>query len=213
MKTCTHLPMISCLSPARVRENGVHPLDVDHRDGRDWLWDRAPHAIKFTAAVKVWRRTSDGTSEQREEDKSIALIALHMKANGRGKVKSLRVREKEAKTLCAQLGWVRDNVDPSLILIGDTNILKFDEPAAEVFSQNGLIDLNSSDSATYWSRQFDEAPFDRALVAEDRAEFKYTRQYVLRSADLDQHDQLLSDHYMIKVSVKSYVDDADPREV
>ncbi len=38
-----------------------------------------------------------------------------------------------------------------------------------------------------------------------------TRQYVLRSSDLLQHDRFLSDHYMIKVSVKDYVDDADPR--
>jgi hypothetical protein len=49
------------------------------------------------------------------------------------------------------------------------------------------------------------------IIAPDRPEFKYSRQYVLRSSDLFQHDRFLSDHYMIKMSVKDYVDDADPR--
>lgn len=65
--------------------------------------------------------------------------------------------------------------------------------------------------ATYWSLQYKEAPFDRAFVALNRPEFRYTRQYVLRSSDLTAHDRFLSDHYMIKISVKDYVDDADPR--
>ena len=42
-------------------------------------------------------------------------------------------------------------------------------------------------------------------------EFKYSRQYVLRSADLELHDRFPSDHYMIKVSVKIYLEDNDPR--
>jgi hypothetical protein len=76
---------------------------------------------------------------------------------------------------------------------------------------SGLIDLNNNDAATYWSRQYGEAPFDRVFVAEDRKEFKYNRQYVLRSSDLEKHDRFLSDHYMIKISIKLYVDDDDPR--
>jgi len=36
-------------------------------------------------------------------------------------------------------------------------------------------------------------------------------QPVIESSDLTAHDRFLSDHYMIKVSVKDYVDDADPR--
>ena len=196
---------------ARVREQGVHRLDVDHGVTGQRLWDRAPHTIKFTTSIKVWRRQNDGSSRQVEEDRSIALIPLHMKSNSGGATRNRLVREKEAETLCAQLDWVRDNVDPSLILIGDTNILSYDEPAVACFVANGLVDLNNMDSATYWSRQYGDSPFDRAIVAEGRDEFRYTRQYVLRSADLDEHDRELSDHYMIKISVKSYVDDADPR--
>jgi hypothetical protein len=74
-----------------------------------------------------------------------------------------------------------------------------------------FVDLNNNDAATYWSKDYGESPFDRIFVADGRPEFKYSRQYVLRSSDLTQHDRFLSDHYMIKVSVKDYVDDADPR--
>jgi hypothetical protein len=81
----------------------------------------------------------------------------------------------------------------------------------ETFLDHGFRDLNNNDSATYWSREYGESPFDRVFVAGERREFKYTRQYVLRSSDLAMHDRFLSDHYMIKVSVKDYVDDADPR--
>lgn len=52
--------------------------------------------------------------------------------------------------------------------------------------------------------------FDGILVAEKRPEFKYSRQPVLRSSDPFLHDRFLSDHYMIKVSGKDILDDADP---
>jgi hypothetical protein len=97
------------------------------------------------------------------------------------------------------------------MLLGDTNILKNDEPALETFVDRGFIDLNNNDATTFWSRDFGESPFDRVFIAKDRPEFRYSRQYVLRSSDLLLHDRFLSDHYMIKVSVKDYVDDADPR--
>lgn len=186
-------------------------LAVDHKvDGLN-LWDRAPHALKFTAKVKVWRKDDAGEWQQREVDKSLAVIPLHMKSNYGGVTENRRVRAAEAKTLCAQLEWVRNNVDRSIILIGDTNILKNEEPAIETFVSNGLIDLNNNDSPTYWSRQYGDAPFDRALIAADRPEFRYSRQYVLRSSDLVAHDQFLSDHYMIKISVKAYLDEDDQR--
>lgn len=196
---------------SRVRENGVHKLDVTYQDDGDWLWDRAPHAVKFTTTIKVWTRGDDGESRQEEQDRSIALVPLHMKANGGGGNINPRKRAKEAKTLCEQLPWVEENVDASVILIGDTNIKKNTEDAIDHFIEAGYVDLNSADRSTYWSRRFGHQPFDRVFVKEGRDEFKYTRQYILQSADLDAHDQELSDHFMIKISVKSYVDDADPR--
>lgn len=195
----------------RVSNTGVMKVPVSHQDDGHALWDRAPHALKFTTLIKMWHRDEDGTWKTTEESKSLALIPLHMKSNYGGGTKSLITRSKEAETLCAALPQVAAALDPSLVLIGDTNVLKYDEPAIVTFVKNGLIDLNNNDSATYWSRQYGDSPFDRAFVAENRPEFKYTRQYVLRSSDLDAHDRLLSDHYMIKISIKMYVDSADPR--
>jgi hypothetical protein len=74
------------------------------------------------------------------------------------------------------------------------------------------MDLNNNDTSTYWSPQYvNGSPFDRAFVAANRPEFRYSRQYIMKSSDLLAHDRFLSDHYMIKISVKDYLDDADPR--
>ncbi len=195
---------------ARVEKTGEMKIDVPHKDGDDHLWDRAPHALKFTMLMDVWHKVG-GEWEQQEQAKSLVVVPLHMKSNYGGPTKSKRIRRKEAEALCGKLDEVRAAMDESLILIGDTNCLNADEPAIEAFIDNGLVDLNNTDAATYWSKSYGESPFDRAFVAVDRPEFKYTRQYVLRSSDLERHDRFLSDHYMIKISVKTYLDDADPR--
>ena len=195
----------------RVEKTGEMKIDVPHKDGDLSLWDRAPHAVKFTMLMDSWHRSADGGWQKEEAAKSVAIVPLHMKSNWGGATKNRRVRAREAEVLCAELDKVRAGLDPSLVLIGDTNVLKYDEPAIEVFLDHGLRDLNNTDAATYWSKQYGESPFDRAFVAADRAEFKYSRQYVLRSSDLVAHDRYLSDHYMIKISVKLYLDDTDPR--
>jgi endonuclease/exonuclease/phosphatase family metal-dependent hydrolase len=195
----------------RLTLDDVRAIDVAHEDNGDNLWDRKPHVLTFTSDIEVWRRSANGEWEKIEERRRLALIPLHMKSNYGGVTKNRRVRGKEATALCAALNAIRDQIDPSLILIGDTNILNNAEPAIEAFVDNGFVDLNNNDSATYWSPQYSEAPFDRAFIASERREFRYTRQYVLRSSDLTAHDRFLSDHYMIKISVKDYVDDADPR--
>ena len=197
----------------RVSNTGLLKLDVDHHVDGDTLWDRAPHSVTFTSPLKVWRKSASGDWEQIDDHKTFSIVPLHMKSNYGGGTKNIRKREKEAKTLIDAIDRARaqGDIDPSLILIGDTNVLKFDEPAIEVLVDGGFIDLNNNDSSTYWSRQYGESPFDRAFVAAGREEFKYSRQYVLRSADLVLHDRYLSDHYMIKMSVKIYLDDSDPR--
>ncbi len=197
---------------ARLKQTELKRLEVEHKIDGDTLWDRAPHAVTFTSPLKVWRKDTEGEWHQIEEHKSLTIVPLHMKSNYGGGTINIRKREKEARTLIEALGKAKDDLDPSLILIGDTNVLKYDEPAIEIFVTNGFIDLNNTDSSTYWSRQYGDSPFDRAFVAIDREEFKYSRQYVLRSADLVLHDRFLSDHYMIKISVKLYLDDSDPRD-
>ncbi len=204
---------LCCLlwNAARVEKTGEMKIGVSHEDNGDKLWDRTPHAVKFTMLMDVWIK-KDGEWHQEEQAKSLVVIPLHMKSNYGGPTKTKRIRNKEAKTLCANLQAIRDTLDDeSLILIGDTNCLNADEPAIATYVDHGLVDLNNNDGTTYWSSTYGESPFDRALVADGRPEFRYTRQYVMRSSDLEQHDRFLSDHYMIKISVKTYLDDADPR--
>lgn len=197
----------------RLELTNIRALEVLHSDGGYSLWDRKPHVLSFRSEIEVWRRSASGEWERQPERRTIAVVPLHMKSNVGGVTQNRRVREREAKTLCDVLDALRaqGEIDPSLMLLGDTNILRNDEPALEVFVNRGFVDLNNNDSTTYWSRDFGESPFDRVFVAQGRPEFRYTRQYVLRSSDLLLHDRFLSDHYMIKVSVKDYVDDADPR--
>ncbi|MBB4232919.1 exonuclease/endonuclease/phosphatase family protein [Rhizobium mongolense] len=195
----------------RLTLGKVTALEVSHEDAEDALWDRKPHLFSFSSEILVWRRAENGDWQQLPEKRRLGLVPLHMKSNYGGITQNRRVRGKEAVSLCAAIESVRAEIDPTLVLIGDTNILNNAEPAIEAFIDGGFIDLNNNDSATYWSAQYKEAPFDRAFVAVDRPEFRYTRQYVLRSSDLTAHDRFLSDHYMIKISVKDYLDDADPR--
>ena len=195
----------------RAQKSRVTRLKVKHQIGDMILWDRAPHAVNFTSLLKVWKKKSDGEWQLIPEQKTLTIVPIHMKSNYGGSTVNRRKRKKEAETLCDALRAQRDDLDPSLVLIGDTNILKYDEPAVDTFVDYGLRDLNNTDGTTYWSSQYGESPFDRAFVADKREEFKHSRQYVMRSADLRLHDRYLSDHFMIKVSVKMYLDDNDPR--
>jgi endonuclease/exonuclease/phosphatase family metal-dependent hydrolase len=197
----------------RLRLSEFMALNVLHEEGEDNLWDRKPHVLQFTSEIEVWRREANGEwiDKPLKEKRSFSLIPLHMKSNYGGVTRNRAIRKKEALSLCNAIQQVRAVIDPSIIMIGDTNILNNSEPAIDIFVNNGFRDLNNNDAATYWSPQYSEAPFDRVFVAEDREEFKYSRQYVMRSSDLTAHDRFLSDHYMIKVSVKDYVDDSDPR--
>lgn len=189
----------------------VTAFDVDHKAGGLNLWDRKPHVLTFKSSIKAWRRDADGKWVQLDETRSLSIVPLHMKSNYGGGTTGRKVREWEAKVLCDAIDATRDKFDPSLMMLGDTNVLRYDEPAIDTFVSRGFVDLNNNDGATYWSKVYQEAPFDRVFLAQGRPEFRYSRQYVLRSSDLLQHDRLLSDHYMIKVSIKDYVDDADPR--
>lgn len=195
----------------RLTLGNIRPLDVQHSVDGLSLWDRKPHLLSFTSSIEVWRRDANGEWVKQPENRTISIVPLHMKSNYGGVTVNRQVRAREAVTLCDAIDAIRPELDPSLMMLGDTNILRNDEPALETFVNRGFIDLNNNDSTTYWSKDFGESPFDRIFIAANRPEFRYSRQYVLRSTDLEQHDRFLSDHYMIKVSVKDYVDDADPR--
>ena len=121
----------------RLELSGVRALDVKHSEGELNLWDRKPHLLSFTSSIDVWRRTEAGEWEQRPEKRTISVVPLHMKSNFRGTTVNRRVRAKEAETLCDAIDAIRGTFDPSLILLGDTNILRNDEPAIETFVNRG----------------------------------------------------------------------------
>jgi len=129
----------------------VKVLNVSHKDGDDNLWDRKPHVLRFTSEIKVFRRDANGNWQDLDEKRSFSLVPLHMKSNYGGVTKNRRVRAKEALSLCAAIDDLRDSIDPSIIMIGDTNILNNAEPAIETFLTRGFRDLNNNDATTYWS--------------------------------------------------------------
>lgn len=195
----------------RITLESVVRLEVAHENSGDKLWDRTPHLFDFVSNIEVWRKNEAGEWAKIGEKRRLALVPLHMKANVGGETIARRIRGKEASALVAALGQLGSTLEPSLMLIGDTNILSNLEPAIEIFVDAGFVDLNNHDAPTYGNYMNRGAPFDRAFVRKDRKEFKYSRQYVLHSTDVGAHDKYLSDHYMIKVPVKDYVDDQDNR--
>jgi len=127
-----------------------------------------------------------------------------MKANG-ADPRARKKRELEVEQLVKHIQWIIDEMeDESLILLGDTNILGSWERAIDTILDAGFYDLNSEDSPTYVGGK---APFDRIFVREDRPEFRYSRQYILRSANESAHLDYLSDHYLIKTSIKISIDE------
>jgi hypothetical protein len=92
------------------------------------------------------------------------MIPLHMKFNYGGVTKNRLVRYEEAKTLCAALQAIAGTYDPSLVMLGDTNILDNAEPTLETFNNAAFIDLHNNDATTYWSSPRGERPFDSILI-------------------------------------------------
>lgn len=171
----------------------AEPIPVDFKKEGLYLWDRRPHAVKFETRNKILG-----------EKRSFVTVGLHMKANTGGS-KDRKKRELEAEELVKNIPWIVEKMkDESLILFGDTNILGSWEKAAEIFTEAGFLDLNAEDTPTYAGST---APFDRIYLREGRKEFQYSRQYVLQSANKHAHLGYLSDHYLVKTSIKIYVDE------
>jgi hypothetical protein len=123
-----------------------------------------------------------------------------MKSNYGGVQAARQQRAVEAQTLIDRLEAVRTHFnDQDIIIIGDTNCLNADEDALEAIIDAGFTDLNAGDQGTFITG----APFDRVLVPTQQAEFRFSRQYILVSADVSDHDRFLSDHYLIQTAVNS----------
>lgn len=178
---------------ARVKLEGEPykiPLELPS-DSTFYLWDRYPHAVKFT--------TVSGKTD-------FVLIPLHMKANDDDGIQ-WRQRKAEAEALLAKLDDVREHFqDRDIVLLGDTNCTRADEDALKELQAAGFKDLNSGDAATFvgWTPG---KPYDRILVPEGQPEFYYSRQYVLAACDRDAHTKYLSDHQMVLMVMRVLPDD------
>lgn len=177
------------------------PYRIPVEYGNDETWKRHPHA--------VWLRSRDGSFD-------FVVISLHMKSNGKveGLPEPAEIRALEAKALIEQLPAIRERFlgETDIVLIGDTNCLRADEPALAAFAAAGFSDLNAADAGTYWSvydGKESTPPFDRILVPKDQKEFQWSRQYVLTPTGRKDHDSRLSDHWPVLATVFSEKDD-DP---
>jgi hypothetical protein len=163
------------------------------------LWDRHPHAVKFAAVPG-----EDATLRLTD----FVVIPMHMKSNVGQRHTVMRTRFHEVRELMQQMPAVRSRFnEDDIILLGDTNCKNRDEDAVQTFINNGFEDLNEDDIPTYVSG--DDAPFDRIFIprGENRKTFRFSRQYILRSASPLAHDRYLSDHYMVKTSIVIRRDD------
>ncbi|VTR93347.1 Extracellular nuclease, putative OS=Blastopirellula marina DSM 3645 GN=DSM3645_12526 PE=4 SV=1: Exo_endo_phos [Gemmata massiliana] len=170
--------------------------DPDFGAGSHYF-DRWATAMKFSAG---------------KDKTDVVLIPVHLKANIGGVAKTRRQRNVEAKMLTKALAKVRDAFrDDDIIILGDTNILKNDEPATTTITHAGFNDLNFLDAATHQGG----APFDRAFVADDtnpkgrNKEFAHSAQEVFAHPDFNsqQFKKRLSDHYLIRFSIDVMDDD------
>ena len=162
-------------------------IELDH-EGR--LWNRHPHAMKFSAGA--------GRTD-------FVVVVLHMKSNVDGLSRGKRQRAEEARVLAARLAALRTRLeDEDIILIGDLNCVDAREDALATFAAAGLRDLNAADTPTYRNGR---SPLDRILVPDGQPEFRFARQYVLTPTDVGGHAGKLSDHFVVTAAFRILADD------
>jgi endonuclease/exonuclease/phosphatase family metal-dependent hydrolase len=195
-------------TPDRERHTGVawnrkavsligEPLKIDVTFANDATWNRWPHAVKFSV---------------REGKTDFVVIPLHMKSN---RVDDTMpdlpatdlIRKQEAEALVEKLPDVREHFgDQDIVLLGDTNCLKEDEPALAAFTAAGFVDLNSKNAITY-SKGMYLSPFDRILIPEGQQETRFSQQYVLAPTSPTDHLRRYSDHYLVLTALRVLNDD------
>lgn len=172
-------------------------IPVRRRPNVGEQWHRHPWGMKFSLGV--------GKTD-------FVVVPLHMKSNRGGYAQTSKQRAEEARSLVRALGALQNAFsDDDIVLAGDTNILKPDEPALARFLGAGFFDLNGGKHLT-WIQQgeFQAAPFDRFFVPDDQPEFSGIKMQVMRDNPLGDEKLFrdrLSDHYMIATDVKIMADD------
>jgi len=175
------------------------------------VFSRWPYAVKFSAG-------------QGKTD--FVVVPVHMKSNIGGAA-TAEARTYEAKLLLEAFGKLKpEQRDQDLIILGDTNMLVANEPAAAELKAAGLRDCNAGDIGTHLTFQKGEksAPFDRIFVMSAQPEtsgscpkagigkgamdFKVLRpedwQPGLSGSDFRKR---LSDHQLVRAGVCAMADD------
>jgi predicted extracellular nuclease len=149
-----------------------------------------PTAMKFSAG---------------EGKMDFMIIPVHMKSNRGGVEKAEKQRVEEAKMIVDCLPAVSEKfATDNIIIIGDVNALHHSEEAVKIFLDKGFRDLNEQDLVTYISKKYTNSPLDRALVHSNQRAFSDSKMEVFKPANMtpEEFRQKLSDHYMIRFSVK-----------
>lgn len=185
-----------------TREEDTFALTIDdEEDDEFYLWYRHPHAVKFRAG---------------DQKTDFVVVPVHMKSNVRpsdperargrtGAEFGAAQRLLEAEALLSQTPAIQEQFEgeKDIIILGDTNILDRHEEAIAKFKQAGFSDLNSEDAASFVRGK---APFDRIFVSDQR-EFIYARQRILTDTAPAEHEEYLSDHYLISTTFRVVSDD------
>jgi len=153
-------------------------------------WDRHPHATKFS--------TGPGKTD-------FVVISLHMKSGS--STNNRNQRENEADSLIVALADVRQSFsDQDIILIGDMNVNNTNEQALQKLTAAGFTDLLTVPTTVALGNQ----PFDHALVPTNQSEFNNSQQTVMSvqgTAERQQYRRLLSDHFLIVMTLTAGADD------
>ncbi|WP_406819292.1 endonuclease/exonuclease/phosphatase family protein [Pseudomonas sp. KnCO4] len=170
--------------------------------------NRTPYAVKLSAGA--------GKSD-------FLLVPLHLKANTGKNSEAQRVLE--LHLILKGLDDVRaEHADDDLILLGDTNMLSTTEPGAQLLRDYGMRDCNSADLNTWLTTDpaYLDAPFDRIFVMRGQPETAQTcvvpdaggLPFEIVTPDSwvagmtpQAFRQRLSDHQMVKTTVRIGVDD------
>jgi hypothetical protein len=151
------------------------------------LFDRPPHAVKFT--------TGSGHVD-------FVIVSIHLQSN-LGPGDHIAHRVTEVRALAGQLGTIRERLnDRDILLAGNFGIANSAETTERLLTQAGYRDLNAADYPT----TLDGASDDRIFVPAEDANFaKLHTVNLVRMNGLsgEAFRRRLSDHYMIYIDLKT----------
>lgn len=182
----------------RVQRVGApYRLSVHRRTGAGEQFTRHPWGVKLSCGTGLT---------------DFVVVPLHLKSNRGGFEQTSRQRAEEARGLIRALGPMQNEFsDDDVVLLGDTNILKEDEPAVQRIKGGGFRDLNGGQFLTWIAAgEYKAAPFDRLFVPDDQPEFADCVLQVMKENPVGSESAFrtkLSDHYMITTLVKVMADD------